>query len=173
MPEWIVALLGVVTGFALNEASSFVQSKRKSKSYKRALFDELEGNLYQLNQKKDIIEQVLLALAQNGMLGAESVPFSDAAYVSYFPEIMTEFTTLERDNIRHIYSSLKTLDSITASLERDFKEDQKAEIFVDIHAAYSLRVDDIFQMYHRIEGILEAFLQKQPIDIYGRNPETT
>lgn len=57
MENWsttILALLGVVVGFALNEISVSLREIIKSKKYKSALDDELNTNLHQIKQKKDI-----------------------------------------------------------------------------------------------------------------------
>lgn len=169
MPEWLVALLGVVVGFLLNEIASLIRKKVTSAAYKKALLDELRSNLHQLTDKKDIMEYVLLVLAKNGMVGAESVPFSDVAYVNYFPELITEFTSLERDNIRHIYGTLKTLDSITTALESGFKSDLVSGAFKDVVDAYSGKVDDVVRMYDTVALLIEGVLENKPIDIYGKN----
>ena len=76
MPNWIIALLGVMVGFALNEISTTIRSTLRSKQYRAALDDELRTNLHQISQKEDIANQMIRALAEKRFLPGQSVPFA-------------------------------------------------------------------------------------------------
>ena len=107
MSEGITALLGVIVGFLLNETSKLFKDKRLSKNLKQALEDELSTNLCQLDQKIDIANQMISALNQGNFLPGTSVPFASTVYDHHFPLILKDLNAIQRDNVRHIFSSME------------------------------------------------------------------
>ena len=88
MAEWLIALLGVAVGFALNEGASVVKAKIKARKYLTAMKDELNTNLHQLSQKEDIAQQMISALRDGRLLPGASVPFASTVYEHHFPDLL-------------------------------------------------------------------------------------
>ena len=63
MPQWIVGLIGVVVGFALTQVTELIKTKQFTKKMKEVLEDELNTNLYQLDQKIDITNKMKKVLS--------------------------------------------------------------------------------------------------------------
>lgn len=173
MPEWLVALLGVVVGFALNQVAIVVSAKRKASSLKAALEDELNTNLHQLVQKEEITSQMMEALNNNRFLAGTSVPFASVVYEHHFPEIIETLSSIQRDNVRHIYSNLRVLDELTANLESEFKQDKESGIHANITDVYLGRIDDIHSNYGVLKDLIGKYLKGKPVDIYRRDEEGT
>ncbi len=177
MSQWKIALLsvllGVIVGFVLNEVSQLIKKRLLTKQLKKALVDELESNLYQLDQKIDIANQMINAINQGKFLPGISVAFASSVYFHHFPSILTDFNSIQRDNIRHIYSSLIVLDEITSSLEKSYKEDIQTSVLADITTAYSHKVEDIIYSYNILKILITSYLKGNPVDIYYRNTAST
>ena len=177
MPEWMIALLsvllGVIVGFVLNEVSQLIKKRRLTKQLKEALVDELDTNLYQLDQKIDIANKMKNAINQGNFLSGISVPFASSVYTHHFPSILKDLTSIQRDNIRHIYSNLRVLDKITLSLERSYKEDVQGGVLSDINAAYLGKIEDILKNYNVLKHLIISYLEGIPKDIYYRSKSAT
>jgi len=173
MPDYLVALLGVVTGFVLSEAATILRSWLRNKRYKNALEDELKTNLYQLAQKEDIAQQMSNELDQGTFLPGLSVPFASTVYEAHFPPIIHLFTSVERDNIRHIYSNLMTLDHVMGDMEGSYKQDVQSGVMKDVNSAYKSRIDDVLKNYSVLKNLISSFLEGNPVDIYYRNTQIT
>ena len=116
MQVWLVGIIGVVVGFLLNEVSKLVKDKLFSNKIKKVLEDELNTNLYQLDQKIDIANKMKESLNEDKFLSGISVPFASSIYDYHFASIIKDLNPIQRDNVRHIYSNLKVLDDILFSL---------------------------------------------------------
>ena len=168
IPKWMVGLFAVAVGFILNEASTVIRTTLKAKKYKEALNDELESNLFQLEQKEDIANQIIEALKQGRFLSGLSVPFSSTVYIHHFPSIIETLNPIQRDNVRHIYSQLKVLDEIMSSFETDYKDDVKSKVMENVNSSYIGRVDDVSQSYKTIKDLITKYLSGNEVDIYYR-----
>ena len=177
MSEWKIALigvlLGVIVGFVLNELSQIIKKWRLTKQLKDALHDELNSNLYQLDQKIDIAHQMKTAIEQGNFLPSMSVPFASSVYSHHFPSILKDLSSIQRDNISHIYSNLRLLDEITFSMEKSYKEDIQGSVLADINSAYLGKIDDIINNYHVLKQLIASYLEGNPKDIYYRNKSAT
>ena len=173
MSEGLAALLGVIVGFVLNEASKLFKDKCLSKKLKKALEDELSTNLYQLDQKTEIANQMKYALNQGNFLPGISVPFASSVYDHHFPSILKELSPIQRDNVRHIYSNLMLLDEVLFSLEKSYKEDIQEGVLVDTNAAYVGKIDDVLNNYEVLKELINCYLNGSPKDIYYRNKSGT
>ena len=177
MSAWSIALLsallGMVVGFLLNEASQLIKQWHLTKQLKKALADELDSNLYQLDQKIDIAQKMKNAIKQGNFLPGVSVPFASSVYSHHFPSILKCFSPIERDNIRHIYSNLRLLDEITSSLEELYKKDIREGVLSDISTDYLSKIEDIFKNYHVLKQLITSYLDGNPEDIYYRHKSGT
>ncbi len=173
MPEWVIAFLGVALGFALNEAASIAKAKTKARKYLLAMKDELNTNLHQLSQKENIAQQMISALEHGKLLPGGSVPFASTVYERHFPDLVGLLKPIERDNIRHIYSNLKVLDSTLDEFERSFKEDIHSDSINDVEAAYIGRLNDVLENYRVLKGLIKKYLEGTPVDIYYRHGHLT
>ena len=173
MPEWVIALLGVAVGFALNEASSIAKAKIKARKYLLAMKDELNTNLHQLSQKEDIAQQMISALKSGKLLPGASVPFASTVYERHFPDLVGSLKPIERDNIRHIYSNLKVLDNTLDEFERSIKKDIHSACINDVEAAYIGRLNDVLENYRILKNLIKKYLEEAPVDIYYRHGHST
>ena len=123
--------------------------------------------------KKDIANQMITALQNGKFLPGLSVPFASTVYDNHFPSIIYSLKPIERDNIRHIYSSLKVLDETMASFEKSFYEDVQSRIVTDPKAAYIGKVQDILDYYEVLKTLIGDYLSGQAKDIYYRNSSDT
>jgi hypothetical protein len=173
MSEGITALLGVIVGFLLNETSKLFKDKRLSKKLKKALEDELSTNLFQLDQKIDIANQMIYALNQGKFLPGISVPFASTVYDHHFPSILKDLNPIQRDNVRHIYSNLTVLDEVLFSFEKSYKEDIQQSVLADTNNAYVAKINDVLNNYKVLKDIINCYLNENPKDIYYRNKCST
>ena len=173
MPAWVIALLGVIVGFILNEVSKLVKDKRLSKKLREALEDELNSNHFQLDQKIDIANQMKNALKKGNFLPGTSVPFASSVYDHHFPAILKDLSPIQRDNIRHIYSNLRVLDEINFSMEKSYKEDILESALADTNAAYIGKIDDVLNNYRVLKDLITSYLDGSPKDIYYRGKSNT
>ena len=173
MPQWIVGLIGVVVGFALNRVTEFLKTKRFAKKMKKALEDELNTNLYQLDQKIDIANQMKQVLSGGRFLSGISVPFASSVYDHHFASILIDLSPIQRDNIRHIYSNLKLHDDILFSLEKSYKDDIQQGVLSDTNSAYLGKIDDILLNYKVLKELITSYLNGSPKDIYYRHKSIT
>ena len=169
MSKVIIVLLGVIVGFLLNEASKLFRDRHLSKNLKKALEDELSTNLYQLDQKIDIANQMISALNQGKFLPGISVPFASTVYDHHFPSILKNLNAIQRDNIRHIFSNLSVLDATMTSFEKSYKEDTQQGVFVDTNTAYVSKINDVLENYKILKELINSYLKDNPKDIYYRN----
>ena len=169
MSEGITALLGVIVGFLLNETSKLFRDKRLSIKLKKALEDELSTNLYQLDQKIDIANQMISALNQGKFLPGISVPFASTVYDHHFPLILKDLNAIQRDNVRHIFSNLLVLDATIFSFEKSYKEDIQQGVFADTNTAYIAKINDVLENYKMLKKLISSYLGDNPKDIYYRN----
>lgn len=171
MPEWSIAILGIVVGFALNEFSTIIRQRTKRAKAKDTLWDELNSIRFQLDQKADIANQVQSAISQGRMLPGKSVPFPSTAFMSCFPLIIDTLTPIERDNIRHIYSMLAVLDDFMDRIEDSFKADSAGDVVEDAKRAYIDKLDDVVNTYGTTRLLIESLLSGNATDIFGRSKE--
>ena len=175
MPEGSIAILGaligVVVGFALNEVSTIIRQIKKSVKAKDTLWDELHSIQFQLNLKVDIANQVQSAISQGGMMSGQSVPFPSTAFMSCFPLIIGTLNPIERDNIRHIYSTLAVLDDFMDRIEDSFKADTAGNVVVDAKHIYIGKLGDVVDKYEATRSLIESLLSGNPTDIYDRSKE--
>lgn len=173
MPEWIAALLGVFIGFFLSEGTAILKEKARAKKYRTALFDELETILYQISQKEDIAIKMLEAMKENKFLPGLSTSFASTMYIHYFPSIIHTFSPIERDNIRHIYSTTNTLDTVMSNIETEYKQDINGTGMANVNAAYSGKIKDVIATYSVLKELINSLVNMMPKDIYYRHEQKT
>jgi hypothetical protein len=99
-------LLGVVIGFLLAEVSRWIRDFMRRRRVELALRDELDTNLHLVDQKKDIIRQMIQALDKQTILRGESVHSASIVYTTHI-DLLSEFLKpLERDSLHIIYEHL-------------------------------------------------------------------
>ena len=161
------ALVGVFLGFILGEVSRVIRERRELQDLKSGLWDELEANRWQIAQKRDIVRQMIDALASGHLLPGSSVPPITGIFDNHFGSVVKALKPIERDNVHHIYSLLKKNDAFLDSFEHSFKADVEGPI-KDPFAAYSTRLQEIDQSYGVTEVLIGDLLRGQPRDIYYR-----
>ncbi len=164
----IGTLGGVILGFSLTEISKKIQENKQNKRIKNALFSELEGNLYAIKQKKDIIKKVIISLEKKTILPAYSVPLPTAVFYTNTALIITLLTHIESDNVQHIYGRIRLIDSFLDNFEDEFLEALKDPNIEDPFFIYTTRFRDILNQCDVTQKLIKSFLQKNPIDIYYR-----
>ncbi len=167
-PRWVIALIGIFTGFLLKELSDYIKGRINLKKYKRALDDELITISHQLEFKIDIAEQMIQALKIGKFMDGTSVPFARTAYDSFFPFMIDGLCALERDNVRHIYSTLEVSDKFMNDIEKSFKDDSQSGAMSNVNAAYLGKIEDILETYRVVQNVVKMYLIGEPVNIYHR-----
>ena len=173
IPKWAIALVGVTAGFILKELSDLIKEKSRSRKYRAALEDEMKTNLHQLEQKKDIAVQMRDALSKGRFLSGLSVPFASSVYDHYFPSILNDLSSLKRDNVRHIYSTLNFLDDFMLGIEKSYKEDAQGAVMSDVNSAYLGKIEDVLNTYGIVQDLIQKYIAGSPVDIYCRENKST
>ena len=168
---WVIfgVLGGTIVGFFLNEGSRSIRDWKERSRLTRALREELETNLYQIEHKKDTLKTMIGALQENKVLGGLSVPCASAVYASHFPTIVKHLKPIERDLVQNVYGRMQLNDQFMTSFEESFKKDLKENIVKDSWAAYIAKLTELLDSYGVAQEVIKSFLEGQPVDVYQRS----
>jgi len=172
---WVVfgALGGTIVGFVLNEATRSFRSWSERRRLKKALRDELETNLFQIEHKKDTLRTMIGTLAKKAIFPGTSVACASAIYNSHFTHIVKYLKPIERDLVQNIYSRLQLDDKVMADFEEQIKDDLREDVVADPWKAHTNRLNDISQDYEVAQELIRSYLDGKPVDVYQRDKKTT
>ena len=88
MDKLLIALVGVIVGFILGEVKELVSAKRRKKTLRNALWDEVCTIKSQARQKQDILHQMQNSLKKGQVLPGNSVHFARTLYTNFQPELL-------------------------------------------------------------------------------------
>ncbi|MFC2135352.1 hypothetical protein ACFLTH_12125 [Bacteroidota bacterium] len=164
----LTALGGIILGFSLNVIKDYIKDRQVQKKFKRALLDELEGNYFQLEDKKNTIQNMLSKLKKKEILSGASVKRISVVYDNHYHEIINEFNEIVRDNIHNIYSKLLIIDEFMNHFEdRIIYEIERGAISEPI-SVYISRLDDMLEQCKVVQKLIVNILNQKSLDIYGR-----
>ena len=163
--EWI-GIIGMVVGFGLGEVSRWIHGLLRTRKLKALIEDELEAIKYQIRDKRDIIKQILNALANSQILGGSSVKFLDAGYRTYFFEINEHLTLLQRNCIHVIYERLNNIDGVLFAFEDEFRSASKDPVVSDAYEKAIANLTDCKDSLNVIRKLIDSYLDGSPIDVF-------
>jgi hypothetical protein len=164
----IWALIGVVIAFLLTEIGRSIRKTLENRRLRKALFDELETNYFQLEHTKNTIKNVLDALNKKQLLPATNVPSATAVFDTNLSSIIKLLKPIERDDVQNIYGRLHILDRFLADFEEKFSTAIRDKVVTDPWSAYTSRFNDIKDSCSIVQELILSVLDKKPIDLYGR-----
>ncbi len=161
-------LIGVALGFLFTEVSQFIRRTLESYRLRKALYDELGTNYYQLEHTKNTIKNVLDALAKGQLLPSLNVPSATAVFDTSLSSVIRLLKPIERDVIQNIYGRLRIIDRFLCDFEDRFTTSLKDKIMADPWAAYSSMFDDLQESCEVAQELILSIIEKKPVDVYGR-----
>ncbi|MHA1338073.1 MAG: hypothetical protein ACTSPW_20440 [Promethearchaeota archaeon] len=162
-------IIAVIVGFLLGELSRTIRDYFKILKLKKALNDEIQSNLYQIPQQKNIIEQVVDALKKQQFLSPSGVPFKTVIYDNYFALLSPKLSTIQKDNLHIIYGKLKKIDSFLEDFDSKFRKDLEIGVFNNIWEPYQIMLNDILKEYDVLIKIIKRYLDNNPVDVLHRH----
>jgi len=167
---WAVVgtLAGIILGFALNQFSTSFRQWKERRSLKKALFDELETNLFQIDHKKDTLRKMIASLQEEAILPGLSVPCTSGIYTAHFPAVVKHLKPIERDVIQNVYSRLLIDDSVMQNTEQLLKVDLREKIVTYPWKSHISKLKDILEDYEIAQELIKSVLGGNPVDIYQR-----
>jgi hypothetical protein len=167
---WAVVgtLAGTILGFVLNQFSTSFRQWKERRRLKKALFDELETNLFQIDHKKDTLRNMIASLQKETILPGISVPCASAIYTAHFPAVVKHLQPIERDVIQNVYSRLLIDDSIMQNTEQLLKVDLREKIVTHPWESHISKLNDIVEDYEIAQELIKSVLDGNPVDIYQR-----
>jgi hypothetical protein len=166
------ALLGILLGYALTEGTRFVRSVLERRKLRKALFDELEINYYQLEHKKNTVDNILADLKKKRILPGSSVPAASAIYETNLASVIRLLKPIERDVVQNIYARLRIIDTFLDEFEHKLIAALKDKIASNPWLAYETMLNDLRETCEATQELIKSLSDKKPIDIYGRKKTT-
>ena len=168
MPPWVIGLIGVVVGFVLHQLTELLKARRFVRTLQEVLEDELNTNLFQLEQKMALVHHMHEVLGEEPWLPDTSIPFASTVFDQHFAALLPALSHLQRDNLRHIYAHCKRLDARLLAFEQAYQEAWHHGMRVETTAAYGRTLADLLAHYRVVQDLIKAYLQGHPTDIYAR-----
>ena len=164
--EWISGIIGVFVGYGLGEFSRWRRGLSRVKSLKVLIADELIAIKQQIPQKRDILEKMIVAIADKQILGGSSVSFLNVGYRTYFFEINEHLTPKQRNCIHVIHERLNNLDRVLFSFEDEFRFALKDSAVNDPYYAFTARLKDCLDSLIVVNKLIESYLSGEPVDVF-------
>ena len=164
-PFWTI--VGVLTGFLLGEGSRYIRYRLRISRLKKLIKDELRSILFQISQKKDIVQQIIAKLKSHAILSGVSVAIINTGYRQHIAELYEHLTVLQRNSLPVIHERLEVADRVLDSLEHDLPSALREKIINDPFKAYQGRMEDIFESYGAVEDLIRKYLNGKPIDVFS------
>jgi hypothetical protein len=167
--DTIYGLVGVFVGFLVSAGWTEYKDWRCRSKLKKGLMQELRTNLYMIPQKRDILKQILNALAQGQLLHGEGVHFQKKLYLEKYKILMNELTQIERNSLHYIYESFRILDSEMAEYANNIMDNVDSQHIQKFIKRYSLQFKDLLENLNDVENSIKKHLQGNPIDVFHIN----
>jgi hypothetical protein len=85
MPPWVIGLIGVVVGFVLHQMTELLKARRFVRTLQEVLEDELNTNLFQLDQKMALVHHMHEVLSEEAWLPDTSTNRAMTLFTSLGP----------------------------------------------------------------------------------------
>ena len=168
----ILALVGVIVGFLLSEASSIIKKHIERKDAKKSLLDEVRFNHKQTENKIDILNQVVSALRNKRFLSTKCSKYSTTEFERLYHIAIPKLSNLERDNLRHLNSFYLTIDNLLNGFDESFKNDldntEVRENTLDsIYEAGIIQLENIRESLQISLTLSTGYLKGKPLPIFN------
>lgn len=161
------SLGGVVLGVFLGEGVRIIRYHWRIARFKRVIRHELESIKYQIDQKIDIVNQVMERLeGKASYMPARSVPIQTIAYDQSITKVYGHLSKKQRNCLHVIYSRLKVADEFMDSYEQNFISAVKDKVIDDPFQAYHDLFSNISESYQKVKELIDAYVEDEPIDVY-------
>jgi hypothetical protein len=168
----IWTIIGIILGFSLTEITRSIRKALENRRLRGALYDELDSIYFQLEQKKDLINNVINALDKMEIFPATSVAPATAIFDTQLAFIIKLLKPIERDDIQNIYGRLRILDKFFDNFEERFTTSLKDKVITDPWLAYRSMLNDHKNSCGVAQELILSVLEKKPLDIYSRKKKT-
>ena len=101
---WTLAC--IILGFILAEGGGYIRYRWRIHRLRKLIKEELKSILYQIQQKEDIVRQIIDKLKKKEILPGESVGIINIGYRHYAAEIYEHLSVLERNCLHNIHERL-------------------------------------------------------------------
>jgi len=166
MAEAIIGLIGVALGFVLSVVCEQWKSARQRKELKAGLYDELRANLLILNQKRDLVQQILQHLEEAKLLPGNSVHFLSVFYKTHFPAVFPDLSVKERNSFHILYEYFRVVDSTLDGYSEQLVESMGTEKVDNYIRLYAAMMTDILRVLGLSEGLIKKHLNGDPEDVF-------
>ena len=165
MEAWL-GIAGVVVGFLLGEGSRWARERLNVRGIKRAIKEELGTILGQIDEKKDMLNQAIRALAQSQVLPLESLPVSSRIYDLSISRIAPDLSRAERNCLYAIHGRLRVYDRLLDSFEERVKRDIQMNVMTDPLAVHSTWLSSFVEDYDLVVSLVDGYLGGKPKDVW-------
>lgn len=99
------------------------------------------------------------------LLPSASVHHATYIYDKHIHEVIPSLTAKERDVLHVIYENMKHIDKFLDNLYREFIEFSYSVQLYDPFQAYAGMCQDLIEVYHLTQNLIEEYLQGKPREI--------
>ena len=169
--DGIIALIGVVIGFALSEISSIYKKYKDRVDCKDAIYDEIRFNHKQTIDKIDILNKAIAALKDKKFLPTKCAKYSTIEFENMYHVAIKNLTTIEKDNFRHLISFYVTIDKMLDGFDESFKNDldntsNRKNTLDSVYDAAIIQLSDIKQSLSNSLQLSLHLLENKPLQIF-------
>lgn len=158
-------LAGIIIGFILAEGGRYIRYRWRIRRLKRMIKEELRSILYQIQQKEDIVRQIISKLKIKEILHGESVGIINIGYRHYAAEIYEHLGVLERNCLHNIHERLDVADKMLRCFKSDILNLIKDKVLDKPYEAYEKHFSDILESYGLVKKLINSYLNGDPIDV--------
>ncbi|MBM4300474.1 MAG: hypothetical protein FJ121_02935 [Deltaproteobacteria bacterium] len=160
-------LIGVVVGFFLNVAHSYIMKRFHICQLKRALRDECRSLLTQIPQLIAIFKQCTDNLSKGRVLPGTAVHSLSTVYRSTISEIYPYLSLKERNLLHVVYERLRVGDEILENYVSILSRELQENLINDPIQGWIIRMKEQVESYGIITNLLKSYLRLEPIDVFN------
>ena len=167
---WTV--IGIILGILFTEGITQWKNYKKIRDIKLLIIDELNAMVFQIQTRKEFVEDMHNKISSMKYSQMYFVPFSKIncfVYDTYISELYRHITINERNCLFAIYSIVKNYDN---QLLRYFNEIESypdlATMVIQI-SKYKLNLLNILKGYDAVHEIIKKYINKEDIDVFAIN----
>ena len=163
----IGTVLGVVLGFFLNVAYSYIVKNLHVRKLKQSLQDECRSLLTQIPQLTDIFEQCVDNLNQGKILPGPAVRSLSTVYRSTITDIYPFLSIKERNLLHVVYERLRVGDEILENYVSLLSRELQENLIKDPIQGWIVRMNNQLDSYEIIIDLLKSYLNHSAKDVFN------
>lgn len=164
------AIIGVLIGAMIGFGIDYFRELRKNKNLKSMLKKELNSIQFQIEQKKDIIKQILVQYDKGKILSGNSVGIINTGYKNNISDLYSIYSSNERNALHVIYDTLGKIDAILLNFERDYYTNIHAQFRDQELNANLIHLREALGVYDRMNDLIEEFISGNVDDVFQLEP---